>query len=166
MLGMGSFMNPAFEIGVPIVRLDKGLPVPTYSMSGDAGMDLYSVEDFVLSPHCRRLVGTGIAVAIPRGYAGFIHPRSGLAHKSGISVVNAPGTIDSGYRGEIKVNLINLDLKSPWVVERGDRIAQIVFQPVTRAILLERDSLDETERGAGGHGSTGVKTDFNVGGPV
>lgn len=166
MLGMGSFLNPSFEIALPVVRLDRGLPLPTYSVKGDAGMDLFAVRDHVLSPHCRVLMATGIALAIPRGYAGFIHPRSGLAHKHGLSVVNAPGTIDSGYRGEVKVNLINLDLKEPVIIERGDRIAQIVFQPVTKAILLETTSLDETERGVGGHGSTGTKTDFNVGGPV
>lgn len=154
------------DVDVDIVRLDKGLPLPVYSQAGDAGMDLYSTEDFVLSPHCRRLVGTGIAVAIPEGFAGFIHPRSGLAHKYGLSVVNAPGTIDSGYRGEIKVNLINLDLKAPFICERGDRIAQLVIQPVCHALLFEVDSLDETARGSGGHGSTGVKPIFTDGGPV
>lgn len=166
MLGIGSLLTPSFEIDVEIVRLDQGLPLPTYSQPGDAGMDLFAVRDHVLAPHCRVLMETGVALAIPRGYAGFINPRSGLAHKHGLSVVNAPGTIDSGYRGEIKVNLINLDLKAPVIIERGDRIAQIVFQPVTRAVLLETTSLDETERGVGGHGSTGTKTDFNVGGPV
>lgn len=154
-------------VNVPIVRLDKGLPCPTYSTQGDAGMDLFSAEDVLISPLGRRLISTGIALAIPEGFAGFIHPRSGLAHKHGISVVNAPGTIDSGYRGEIKVNLYNSDLKEYFHVERGMRIAQIVFQPVTRALLREVDSLDETERGSGGHGSTGYKmTDFKYGGPV
>lgn len=154
------------EIDVEIVRLDQGLPLPTYSQPGDAGMDLFAVRDYVLAPHCRVLMATGIALAIPRGWAGFINPRSGLAHKHGLSVVNAPGTIDSGYRGEIKVNLINLDLKAPVIIERGDRIAQIVFQPVTRAVLFEVCSLDETVRGLGGHGSTGTKADFSVGGSV
>lgn len=154
------------NIRVPVVRIDKGLPLPTYSRQGDAGMDLFSCIDYTLHPGARKLVPTGIAVAIPDGYAGFIHPRSGLAHKSGITVVNAPGTIDSGYRGEIYVNLLNTDLKVPLHIERGDRIAQIVFQPVTKAYFLEVDSLDETERGANGHGSTGQKPIFNVGGPV
>lgn len=142
---------------VDIVRLDKGLPLPTYSMPGDAGLDLFAVKDYVLSPGCRVLMETGISLAIPLGYAGFIHPRSGLAHKNGLSVVNAPGTIDSGYRGEIKVNLINLDLKSPVIIERGMRIAQLVFQPVVMATLTERGELPTSERGTGGHGSTGAK---------
>lgn len=154
------------DIRVPVVRIDKGLPLPTYSRQGDAGMDLYSSIDYILHPGVRKLIPTGIAVAIPEGYAGFIHPRSGMAHTGGITVVNAPGTIDSGYRGEIYVNLLNTDLKVPYVIERGDRIAQLVFQPVTKAALLETDSLDETERGANGHGSTGQKPIFNVGGPV
>lgn len=167
MPGIEYFLAPMREIDVAIVRLDQGLPLPTYSQPGDAGMDLYSAIDYVLSPHCRALIPTGIALAIPRGHAGFINPRSGLAHKHGLSVVNAPGTIDSGYRGEIKVNLINLDLKAAVIIERGDRIAQIVFQPVTRAVLLEATSLDKTERGVGGHGSTGVKTaDYKDGGYV
>lgn len=164
---INAYLTPVHEIDVNIARLDQGLPLPAYSQPGDAGMDLFAVRDYVLSPHCRVLMETGIALAIPNGYAGFIHPRSGLAHKHGLSVVNAPGTIDSGYRGEIKVNLINLDLKAPVIIERGDRIAQIVFQPVTKAVLFEAMSLDETERGSGGHGSTGVKkADYNEGGYV
>lgn len=142
---------------IEIVRLDKNLPLPVYSQPGDAGMDLFAVKEHRLYAGNRYLMGTGIAVAIPRGYAGFIHPRSGLAHKHGISVVNSPGTIDAGYRGEIKVNLINLDLAHHFDIARGDRIAQIVFQPVVTATLTEVESLSETERGFGGHGSTGVK---------
>lgn len=142
---------------VNIIRLDKGLPLPTYSQPGDAGMDLFSTENIRIFPGVRRLVGTGIALEIPCGYAGFIHPRSGLAHKHGITVVNAPGTIDSGYRGEIKVNLLNTDLSVPFDIERGDRIAQIVFQPVITASLVEVDELTSSERGSGGHGSTGVR---------
>lgn len=163
-----SFLDPIQpNIRVPVVRIDQGLPLPTYSRPGDAGMDLFSSIDYILHPSVRKLIPTGIALAIPEGYAGFIHPRSGLAHKSGITVVNAPGTVDSGYRGEIFVNLLNTDLKVPFLIERGDRIAQIVFQPVTTARFLEVDSLDETERGANGHGSSGVKSaDFNIGGPV
>lgn len=145
------------QFNIEIVRLDKGLPIPTYSQFGDAGMDLYAAESIRLYPGVRRLVPTGIALAIPFGYAGFIHPRSGLAHKAGISVVNSPGTIDAGYRGEIKVNLINMDLAHSYQIERGDRIAQIVFQPVITATLIEVDALDSTQRGTGGHGSTGVK---------
>lgn len=142
---------------VEVVRLDKGLPLPTYSREGDAGMDLFSTKYIVISPGTRQLVGTGIALAIPKGYAGFVHPRSGLAHKHGISVVNSPGTVDAGYRGEIMVNLINLDLKWPFHIERGDRIAQIVFQPIVAVSLTEMDVLPSSERGSNGHGSTGVK---------
>lgn len=148
--------------GLEIVRLDKGVPLPTYSQSGDAGMDLYSTENIRIYPSNRRLVGTGISLAIPLGYAGFIHPRSGLAHKHGISVVNAPGTIDAGYRGEIKVNLVNLDLVDHFDIERGDRIAQIVFQPVIEVSLIEVDALPSSQRGVNGHGSTGIKYEKGV----
>jgi dUTP pyrophosphatase len=143
------------ELDVP-VRLTSpaGIP-PRYALPGDAGADLSLAEDVELAPLQRALVGTGVAVAIPEGYAGFVHPRSGLAHRLGLSLVNAPGTIDAGYRGEIKVNLINLDPTTPLTLRRGDRIAQLVVQPVVRARFLPVDELPGSERGGGGHGSTG-----------
>lgn len=139
-----------------IKRLDKGLPLPAYAHVGDAGMDLYAAEDVELAPFERTLVPTGIAVAIPVGYAGFVQPRSGLAIKQGLSLVNTPGLIDSHYRGEIKVIAINLDPVQPISITRGDKIAQFVIQPVTYADLVEAEELDETVRGEGGFGSTGV----------
>ena len=142
------------ELDVP-VRLTPQGQVPGYALPGDAGADLTAAEDVELAPFQRALVGTGVAVAIPEGYAGFVHPRSGLAHRLGLSMVNAPGTIDAGYRGEIKVNLINLDPTRPIVLHRGDRIAQLVVQPVVRARFVPVDELPGSERGEGGHGSTG-----------
>ena len=142
------------ELDVP-VRLTPQGQVPGYALPGDAGADLTAAEDVELAPFQRALVGTGVAVAIPEGYAGFVHPRSGLAHRLGLSLVNAPGTIDAGYRGEIKVNLINLDPTRPIVLHRGDRIAQLVVQPVVRARFVRVDELPGSERGSGGHGSTG-----------
>lgn len=139
-----------------IKRLDDGLPLPRYAHEGDAGLDLYSAEDVTLAPFQRQLIATGISVAIPEGYAGFVQPRSGLAIKQGLSLVNTPGLIDSHYRGEIKAIAINLDPTSPIEVRRGDKIAQLVIQPVARVELLEVDELDETVRGEGGFGSTGV----------
>jgi dUTP pyrophosphatase len=146
---------PVPELDVP-VRLTsaEGTP-PRYALQGDAGADLSLAEDVQLAPLQRALVGTGVAVAIPEGYAGFVHPRSGLAHRLGLSLVNAPGTIDAGYRGEIKVNLINLDPTTPLTLRRGDRIAQLVVQPVVRARFVPVDELPDSQRGAGGHGSTG-----------
>jgi dUTP pyrophosphatase len=129
--------------------------LPRYALPGDAGADLSLAEDVELAPFQRRLVGTGVAVAIPEGYAGFVHPRSGLAHRVGLSVVNAPGTIDAGYRGEIKVNLINLDPTTALSLRRGDRIAQLVVQPVVRARFVPVQELPASERDAAGHGSTG-----------
>ncbi|MGN6721337.1 MAG: dUTP diphosphatase [Marmoricola sp.] len=143
------------QVRLPIQRLDDGLPLPAYAHDGDAGADLYAREAVVLEPGERRLVPTGIAIALPEGYVGLVHPRSGLAAKVGLSIVNAPGTVDAGYRGEIKVCLINLDPKTPIKLERGDRIAQLVVQRVERAEFVEMDELEETTRGAGGHGSTG-----------
>lgn len=138
------------------VRLSSPADVaPSYALPGDAGADLSLAEDVELAPFERALVGTGVAVAIPEGYAGFVHPRSGLAHRLGLSLVNAPGTIDAGYRGEIKVNLVNLDPTTPITLRRGDRIAQLVVQPVVRARFLPVDELPDSERGSGGHGSTG-----------
>jgi dUTP pyrophosphatase len=145
---------PLPELDVP-VRLSAESTPPQYALPGDAGADLTAAEDVELAPFQRALVGTGVAVAIPEGYAGFVHPRSGLAHRLGLSMVNAPGTIDAGYRGEIKVNLINLDPTSPLTLRRGDRIAQLVVQPVVRARFVPVVELPDSERGAGGHGSTG-----------
>lgn len=138
-----------------IKRLDKGLPLPAYAHEGDAGLDLFAAEDFTLAPHQRALVPTGIAVAIPEGYAGFVQPRSGLAAKQGLGIVNAPGLIDAHYRGEIKVIAINLDPETPISLSRGDKVAQLVIQAVARVQLAEVDDLDPTVRGEGGFGSTG-----------
>jgi dUTP pyrophosphatase len=143
-----------------VVRLDPGLPLPNRAHAGDAGVDLYSAHDVVLPPGQRVLVATGIAVAIPEGMVGLVHPRSGLAARVGLSIVNSPGTIDAGYRGEIKVSLINLDPAEPIVIHRGDRIAQLLVQRVELPELVEVASFDEaglgdTTRGAGGHGSSG-----------
>lgn len=143
-------------MNMEITRLDNGLPLPAYAHEGDAGLDLFAAQDFTLAPFERTLVPTGIAVAIPEGYAGFVQPRSGLAIKQGLSLVNTPGLIDSHYRGEIKVIAINLDPDTPISLRRGDKIAQLVIQPVARISLVEVDSLDETARGGGGFGSTGV----------
>lgn len=143
------------ELDVPIqLTAPDGAP-PQYALPGDAGADLALAEDVELAPFQRALVGTGVAVAIPEGYAGFVHPRSGLAHRLGLSLVNAPGTIDSGYRGEIKVNLVNLDPATPLMLRRGDRVAQLVVQPVVRARFVPVEQLPVSERGSGGHGSTG-----------
>jgi dUTP pyrophosphatase len=139
-----------------IKRLDPGLPPPAYAHEGDAGMDLYAAADVTLQPFERALVPTGIAVAIPEGYAGFVQPRSGLAIKRGLSLVNTPGLIDSHYRGEIKVIAINLDATLPIHIERGEKVAQFVIQAVEKALLEEVDQLDVTVRGEGGFGSTGV----------
>ncbi|GGO70866.1 dUTP diphosphatase [Nonomuraea cavernae] len=136
-------------------RLDAELPVPSYAHPGDAGADLYSAEDVELSPGERAVVGTGIAIALPEGYAAFVHPRSGLAARHGVTMVNAPGTVDAGYRGEIKVTLINTDAKEPFRLRRGDRVAQLVLQRVERAAFREVGDLPRSARGAGGFGSTG-----------
>ena len=142
------------------MRLDPDLPLPSRAHDGDAGVDLYSAQDVQLAPGERALVSTGVAVAIPFGMVGLIHPRSGLAARVGLSIVNSPGTIDAGYRGEIKVSLINLDPGIPIVVRRGDRIAQLLVQRVELPELVEVTSFDEagladTTRGDGGHGSSG-----------
>lgn len=140
---------------VRVRRLDPDLPVPTRAHDGDAGVDLRITAGVTIAPGERVLVGTGLAIALPLGTVGLVHPRSGLAAKSGLSVVNTPGTIDAGYRGEIKVCLINHDLHSPVVLERGDRVAQLIVQRVELVTFVEVDELDDTVRGAGGHGSTG-----------
>jgi dUTP pyrophosphatase len=143
------------ELDVPVRLTSSGGIPPRYALPGDAGADLSLAEDVELAPFQRALVGTGVAVAIPEGYAGFVHPRSGLAHRLGLSLVNAPGTIDAGYRGEIKVNLVNLDPTTPLSLRRGDRIAQLVVQPVVRARFVPVEELPGSERGDAGHGSTG-----------
>ncbi len=140
---------------IPIVRLDPELPLPAYAHPGDAGADLHTRVDVTLAPGERRLVPTGVALALPDGYVGMVHPRSGLAHRAGLSIVNAPGTIDAGYRGEIQVCLVNLDGSTPIELRRGDRIAQLVVQRHETARFTEVDALDDTARGAGGYGSTG-----------
>lgn len=143
---------------VLIQRLDPGLALPAYAHPGDAGADLCVTTDVVLAPGERQLVGTGIAIALPEGYAGFVHPRSGLAARHGLTIVNAPGTVDSGYRGEIKVCLLNTDRQEPIRLQRGDRIAQLVIQRVSHARFEVVKALPDSVRGAGGHGSTGVAT--------
>jgi dUTP pyrophosphatase len=140
---------------LPVRRLDPGLPLPAYAHPGDAGADLCAAADVVLPPGGRATVGTGLAVAVPDGYAAFVHPRSGLASRHGITVVNAPGTVDAGYRGEVKVVLLNTDRAETFTVRRGDRIAQLVVQPVTRVRFLDVAELPGTPRGDGGFGSTG-----------
>jgi dUTP pyrophosphatase len=142
---------------IKVKRLDPDLPLPRCAHETDAGCDLYSRIDVVLRPGERILVPTGIEIAIPQGYAGFIQPRSGLALQHGISIVNSPGLIDSGYRGEVSVILINQDAKKTFRVRRGDKICQLVIQKVEKPEFQVVDSLDETERGKGGFGSSGQK---------
>ena len=144
------------DVRVLIRRLDPELALPAYAHPGDAGADLCATVDVELAPGERRLVGTGIALGLPEGYAGFIHPRSGLAARSGLTIVNAPGTVDAGYRGEIMVCLLNTDSTHPIRLRRGDRIAQLVIQRVERAVFEEVDQLPVSVRGEGGHGSTGI----------
>lgn len=143
-------------VDVLVTRLDPDVPLPEYAHPGDAGADLVTTMDVTLGPGERALVGTGIAIALPAGYAAFVHPRSGLAHRLGVSIVNTPGTIDAGYRGEIKVLLVNHDLRGTAVFRRGDRIAQLVVQRVEQARFHRVDKLPGSARGAGGYGSTGV----------
>lgn len=140
---------------VLIQRLDPDLPLPAYAHPGDAGADLVTTTEVTLKPGERALVGTGIAIALQDGFAAFVHPRSGLAAKHGVTLVNAPGTVDAGYRGEIKVCLVNLDPAAEITLHRGDRIAQLVVQRVEKARFVEVESLPGSARGAGGHGSTG-----------
>ena len=136
-------------------RLDSQLPAPGYAHPGDAGADLMTSIDVTLAPGERQTVPTGVAIALPDGFAAFVHPRSGLAARSGVTVVNAPGTVDAGYRGEIQVTLLNTDTSTPVYLRRGDRIAQLVVQRVSRARFVEVDLLPESVRGIGGFGSTG-----------
>ncbi|MEV8634976.1 dUTP diphosphatase [Streptosporangium sp. NPDC051023] len=142
-------------VEVLIHRLDADLPMPSYAHPGDAGADLYAVEDVELLPGERVMVGTGMAIALPDGYAAFVHPRSGLAARHGVTLVNAPGTVDAGYRGEIRVTLLNTDTKNAAQLRRGDRIAQLVVQRVEKAVFHEVDRLPGSARGANGFGSTG-----------
>ena len=140
---------------IAITRLDPDVPLPTYAHPGDAGADLVSTVDVLLAPGERTLVPTGLSMAIPEGFVGLVHPRSGLAARLGLSIVNAPGTIDAGYRGEVTVLLVNLDPTTPIRLSRGDRIAQLVVQRVEHARFVEVEALPDTARGAGGYGSTG-----------
>ncbi|WP_246442736.1 dUTP diphosphatase [Rhodococcus triatomae] len=150
-----SDLSPSPLPPIALQRLDPGIPVPRRAHPGDAGVDLCATGDVTIEPGRRALVGTGIAVALPVGTVGLIHPRSGLAARSGLSVVNTPGTVDAGYRGEIKVCLINHDPETPIDIARGDRIAQLLVQRVELVSFVEVDSLDETSRGSGGYGSSG-----------
>ena len=138
-----------------ITRLDPDVPLPSYARQDDAGADLVCAEDVDLAPGQRAVIGTGIAIALPAGYAAFVHPRSGLAARHGVTLVNAPGTIDAGYRGEIKVVLLNTDPATPVSFRRGDRIAQLVVQRVERAAFREVAALPDSARGDNGFGSTG-----------
>ncbi len=140
---------------VAVLRLDPELATPAYARPGDAGADLATRVDLTLAPGERRTVPTGVAIALPPGYAGFVHPRSGLAARHGLTVLNAPGTVDAGYRGEIQVTLLNTDLTQPVDLRRGDRIAQLVVQRVEQVQFVEVDGLPESVRGEGGFGSTG-----------
>ena len=145
-------------VEVLIHRLDPGIPLPGYAHPGDAGADLVTTVDLHLGPGERALIPTGLRIALPDGYVALVHPRSGLAARAGLSIVNAPGTVDAGYRGEIKVVLVNLDPREAITLHRGDRIAQLVFQQVERAVFVEVDELPESARAAGGYGSTGGVT--------
>jgi dUTP diphosphatase len=140
---------------IQVQRLDPDLPLPAYAHPGDAGADLLTTVDVTLAPGERAMVPTGIAIALPEGYVALVHPRSGLAARHGLSIVNSPGTVDAGYRGEIKVMLINHDPVAPIELRRGDRIAQLVIQRVERALFTEVGDLPESVRGDGGYGSTG-----------
>ena len=144
------------SIRLSIKRLDPSMELPSYAYLGDAGLDLRANEDVTLMPLERRLIATGLAIAIPEGYAGFVQPRSGMALKRGLSMANTPGLIDSHFRGELKVVAVNLDANNPIHIERGERIAQLVIAAYERVDWEETDTLDETERGAGGFGHTGV----------
>jgi len=140
---------------VLITRLDESVPVPRYAKPGDAGADICTRIDLTIEPGERVLAPTGLSIALPNGYAAFVHPRSGLAIKHGVSMVNTPGTIDAGYRGELQIILINHDLREPISFKKGDRIAQLIIQKVERAEFIEVETLPGTDRGSGGFGSTG-----------
>jgi dUTP pyrophosphatase len=163
---------PATDVGaepdVPVLvrRTDPAAPPPRYAHPGDAGADLCAAAEVKLAPGERALVPTGVAIALPPGYVGLIHPRSGMAHKSGVTVLNAPGTVDAGYRGEIMVNLINHDRDATVLIARGDRIAQLVVQRVERADFVLVDQLPDSARGTQGHGSTGGHAALDAAGRV
>jgi dUTP pyrophosphatase len=148
-----------FSMEICVQRLDPSVPMPTYAHPGDAGADLVTTEAAVIGPGERAVLPTGLAMAVPHGYAAFVHPRSGLAARLGVGLVNAPGTIDAGYRGEIKVIVVNHDLREPVRFSAGDRIAQLVVQRVEYVRFVEADELPDSPRGTGGHGSTGGFTD-------
>ena len=143
------------DLEIQVLRLDPDLPLPSYAHPGDAGADLVTTVDVTLAPGERALVPTGIAIVLPEGFVALVHPRSGLAARHGLSIVNTPGTVDAGYRGEVSVLLINHDRHEPVVLRRGDRIAQLVVQRVERARFVEIESLPASARGSGGYGSTG-----------
>jgi dUTP pyrophosphatase len=143
------------KLQVLVTRLDKSMPTPSYAKGGDAGADISTAIDFTILPGERKLIPTGISIALPDGYAAFVHPRSGLAIKYGVSMVNTPGTIDAGYRGELQVILINHDLTQSASFKKGDRIAQLVIQKVERAEFVEVTQLPGSQRSTGGFGSTG-----------
>jgi dUTP pyrophosphatase len=145
----------AVGVRVLVRRSDPQLPLPAYALPGDAGADIVAAEDLVLAPGERAVLPTGMSVALPAGYAAFVHPRSGLAARAGLGLVNAPGTIDAGYRGEIKLIVINHDSARSLTLRRGERVAQLVVQRVERALFVEVDELPDSARGSGGHGSTG-----------
>ena len=147
--------RPPNAVDVLVRRLDLEIDLPSYAHPGDAGLDLVTTVDAVVPPGERVLLPTGIAVALPEGYAAFVHPRSGLAVKYGVSLVNSPGTIDAAYRGEIAVSLVNLDPRDAVTLRRGDRVAQLVIQRVEHAVLHEVDVLPGSDRGEGGFGSSG-----------
>ena len=153
-------------VAVPVRRLDPDLPLPAYAHPGDAGADLVAAVDVELAPGARALVPTGVAIALPEGFVGLVHPRSGLATRLGVTVLNAPGTVDAGYRGEILVNLVNHDRATTATISRGDRIAQLVVQKVEQARFQVVDELPESRRGAAGHGSTGGHEALSVADPV
>lgn len=155
---MAGSISRQIGVDVLILRLDDQVPLPTYAHSGDAGADLVTRIDATLLPGERAILPTGIAIALPSGFAAFVHPRSGLAAKVGVSIVNTPGTIDAGYRGEIQVIMINHDLREAVEFKRGDRIAQLIIQKVELANFHEVSSLPGSDRGDGGFGSTGVKS--------
>jgi dUTP pyrophosphatase len=144
------------QLKVLVTRIDKSMPTPSYAKGGDAGADLSTAIDFTIAPGERKLIPTGISIALPDGYAAFVHPRSGLAIEYGVSMVNTPGTIDAGYRGELQVILINHDLTQSASFKKGDRIAQLVIQKVERAEFVEVTQLPGSQRASGGFGSTGL----------
>jgi dUTP pyrophosphatase len=150
---------------VLVQRIDSAVPLPAYALPGDAGADIVTAVDITLEPGERAVLPTGIAIAVPDGFAAFVHPRSGLAARAGLGLVNAPGTIDSGYRGEIKVIVINHDRSAALHLARGERVAQVVVQRVERAEFVEVDGLPASQRGTGGHGSTGGAAALTAGTP-